>query len=79
MTLRIEELNATNCKTYLLTVGSEAAHYEMLARYVLTFGLADDLRRLSTNPVDCEGFAAGYNGPGYRRFSYHTKLAAAMR
>lgn len=59
-------------------VNSEADHYELLARYVLTFGLADELRALSRDPEDCRGFAAGYNGPAYRKFDYHTKLARAM-
>lgn len=61
------------------TVGSEAAHYELLVRYVERFGLADELRALSSNPETCRAFAAGYNGPAYQRFNYHAKLAAAMR
>jgi hypothetical protein len=60
-------------------VESEAAHYEMLARYIEHNGLKDEMRALSTNPETCRGFAAGYNGPGYRKFDYHTKLAVAMR
>lgn len=61
------------------TVGSEAAHYELLARYIETFGLKDDIRRLSTNPADCRDFAAGYNGSAYEAGGYHRKLAEAMR
>lgn len=57
----------------------EYGHYEALARYVEHFGLLDELRALSSDPDDCRGFAKGYNGPGYERFSYHTKLAEAMR
>lgn len=57
---------------------SEAGHYEALARFVKVNGLADDMARLSTNAADNEGFAKGYNGPGFRNFDYHTKLAAAM-
>lgn len=60
-------------------VESEAAHYVLLARYVRTFGLTGAIQRLSTNPDDCRDFAAGFNGPGYRRFAYHEKLAEAMR
>ncbi len=60
------------------TVASEADHYELLIRYVETFGLVDELRALSRDPEDCRGFAAGYNGPAYRKFDYHTKLARAM-
>jgi hypothetical protein len=61
------------------TVTGEAAHYEMLARYVEHNGLAPALRQLSTDPETCRDFAAGYNGPGYRNFDYHTKLARALR
>jgi len=57
---------------------SEAGHYEALTRFVKVNGLADDMARLSTNPADNEGFAKGYNGPGFRDFDYHHKLAAAM-
>lgn len=60
------------------TVTSEAAHYELLARYIESFGLVDELRALSRDPEECRGFAASYNGPAYRNFDYHTKLAAAM-
>lgn len=60
------------------TVASEAAHFDLLARYVQTFGLVKAIRALSTNPADCEAFAEGYNGPAYKRFSYHIKLARAM-
>lgn len=63
----------------LSTVQSEAAHYELLARYCRTFGLVDDIRRLSTSPNDCIGFAQSYNGPAFRRFAYHEKLAEAMK
>lgn len=58
---------------------SEAAHYEALVRYVWTFKLTEAIRRLSTNPADNEAFARGYNGPGFHKFDYHTKLARAMR
>lgn len=57
---------------------SEAGHYEALTRFVKVNGLADDMARLSTNSSDNEGFAAGYNGSGFRKFDYHHKLAAAM-
>lgn len=61
------------------TVKSEAAHFELLARYVEEAGLKDALKKLSTNPDDCRAFAAGYNGSGYEAQGYHTKLAATMR
>lgn len=60
------------------TVESEGEHYELLARYLETFGLLDELRALSADPEDCRAFAKKYNGPEYRRFNYHGKLARAM-
>ncbi len=60
------------------TVGSEAAHYELLARYIEVFKLMGALRALSTDPDACRAFAKGYNGPAYAADGYHTKLAAAM-
>lgn len=61
------------------TVESEANHYLLLVRYVAVFGLTDAIRRLSTDPETCRDFAHGYNGPGYRAFKYHVKLAEAMK
>lgn len=61
------------------TVTSEAASLTMLARYVKANGLAQALRSLSANPETCRAFARGYNGPGYEKFAYHTKLARAMQ
>lgn len=57
---------------------SEGDHYEALVRYIKAFGLVEEARALSTNPEDNRPFAAGYNGSGYRKFSYHSKLAKAM-
>ncbi len=59
-------------------VESEAAHYDLFARYIQTFGLVDELRAVSRDPEDCRGFAAGFNGPGYRKFNYHARIAEAM-
>lgn len=59
-------------------VGSEAAHYELLARYIEANHLKDDFQAISANPETCRNFAAGYNGPGYRKFNYHAKIAARM-
>jgi hypothetical protein len=61
------------------TVTSEAAHYDMLARYVEHNHLKPALQALSTNPETCRAFAAAYNGAAYRKFNYHVKLAEAMR
>ena len=61
------------------TVLSEAGSYDLLCRFILVNGLADEARLLSTNPNDCRPFARAYNGAGYERNDYHTKLARAMR
>lgn len=60
------------------TVVSEAAHYDMLARYIERFNLKPALAELSTDPDDNRRFAAAYNGPVYEKFRYHLKLAEAM-
>lgn len=61
------------------TVASEAAHFDLLARFIEHNGMEDELRSLSTDADDNRPFASLYNGPGYRNFDYHEKLAAAMR
>lgn len=58
---------------------SEANHYDMLSRFIVANNMLADLRRLSTNPADCVGFARKYNGPAFAKNQYHHKLAAAMR
>lgn len=60
------------------TVTGEAAHYELLARYIEKNGLKPALQALSTNPADNVAFAKAYNGPQFKKFAYDTKLAAAM-
>lgn len=57
---------------------SEAAHYEMFARYLERNNLVTALRAISTNPRDNQALAAGYNGPSYRKFDYDVRLADAM-
>lgn len=49
----------------------EAAQLEAMVRFIDAAGLDDELRR-----HDWAGFARGYNGPGYARHGYHTRLAA---
>lgn len=61
------------------TAQSEGDHYELLIRYIETFGLKPAIRQLSANPETCRDFAKLYNGPGYRTFQYHIKLARAMQ
>ena len=51
----------------------------MLSRFIVANHMLPDLRRLSTNPADCVGFARRYNGPAFAKNNYHHKLAAAMR
>lgn len=60
-------------------VTSEAGHYTMLARYVEANGMKPAIKALSADPETCRAFAKGYNGPAYRQFNYHTKLAEAMK
>lgn len=60
------------------TVISEAAHYELLARFIEKNGLKNALCALSTHPADNVAFASRYNGPAFRRFEYDVKLAKAM-
>ena len=50
----------------------EETHLQAMVRFIKNSGLDDELRR-----HDWAGFARGYNGPGYARNGYHTKLAAA--
>ena len=51
---------------------SEAKHLQAMVAFIVNSGLDDDLRR-----EDWAGFARGYNGSGYRKHGYHTKLARA--
>lgn len=60
------------------TVESEAAHYELLARYIEHNGLKPALAALSANPADNVAFAKVYNGAAFRDFKYDRKLAVAM-
>jgi hypothetical protein len=49
-----------------------AGQVRLMARYIEKAGLAAAVRRR-----DWEAFARGYNGPQYRRYGYHRKIAAA--
>lgn len=51
----------------------EDNHLEAAIRFIQASGLDDELRR-----HDWAAFARGYNGPGYRKNGYDTKLAAAF-
>ena len=48
------------------------AHVEGMVRFILGAGLDSDMRARNWR-----GFARGYNGPGFERNQYHTKLAQA--
>lgn len=52
----------------------EAEHLEAVLRYCNVFGLIDEMQR-----KDYEGFARGYNGPGFAQNQYDTRIAAAYR
>lgn len=60
-------------------VRSEAGQLDALVRFIEANGLADELFRCSRDPETCRAFAMGYNGSGYAKNGYHTKLARAMR
>lgn len=51
----------------------EAAGLEAMISFIASEHLDDDLRR-----HDWSGFARGYNGAGYAKHGYHTRLAAAF-
>ncbi|WP_395391181.1 N-acetylmuramidase domain-containing protein [Novosphingobium sp. BL-8A] len=61
------------------TVASESKHYELLVDYVEFAHLKDEMAMISTDSQSCRAFAKGYNGGGYEKLSYHTKLADAMK
>lgn len=52
---------------------SEPMQLEAMIRFIEAENLDDELRR-----HDWSGFARGYNGAGYLKNNYHTKLAAAF-
>lgn len=59
---------------------SEAAHLDSYVRFLKVNGLVDDLGRCRAgDPDSCIPFVSAYNGEGFRRFSYHTKFAEALR
>lgn len=57
----------------------ETAHYEAFERYIKANGLEAALRRIDANPENARAFARGYNGPGYAKGDYHTKIAFAWK
>lgn len=51
----------------------EDTHLAAMVQFIVSTGLDDDLRR-----QDWRGFARGYNGSGYEKHGYHTKLQRAF-
>ena len=57
---------------------SEAAHLDSFSRFVKANDLEDELRACKPgDPESCIPFVSRYNGPGFRAFNYHIKLAQA--
>lgn len=57
---------------------SEAAHLHSFVRFVKVNKLDDELRACKPgNAESCIPFVRAYNGPGFREFGYHEKLAKA--
>lgn len=56
---------------------SERAHLEAFADFIVNKKLGPALRKISNRAVDCQPFAAGYNGAGYAANRYDEKIAAA--
>lgn len=61
-------------------VAGERAHLDSFVRFVRVNGLVDKLRACRPgDAASCIPFVERYNGPGFRRNAYHSKLAAAIR
>lgn len=61
------------------TVTGEAAHFDLLCRFIERNNLAGAMRAISADPEMCRAFARSYNGPAYAKGGYHLKLAKAMK
>lgn len=55
---------------------SERAHLEAFVTFIVNSGLADEGRKISSDPAACIPFARGYNGPSAEANGYPAKLAA---
>lgn len=51
----------------------EEIHVRAMVKFIISAGLDDEIRRR-----DWSGFARGYNGPGFAKNKYDTKLATAF-
>lgn len=56
---------------------SERAHLDAFCSFILNKKLGPALRKISNRAVDCQPFAAGYNGTGYAANRYDEKIATA--
>lgn len=58
---------------------SEYAQYCLLRDYILKVANCQAaFMAISSNPNDCRAFAKTYNGAGYEKYDYHTKIAKEM-
>ena len=58
---------------------SEYAQYCLLRDYILKVASCKDaFLQISSAPNDCRAFAKAYNGSGYEKYDYHTKIAKEM-
>ena len=58
---------------------SEYAQYCLLRDYILKVANCKDaFLAISSSPNDCRAFAKAYNGAGYEKYDYHTKIAKEM-
>jgi len=62
-------------------IDDEEVHLELMIRFIKASRIDDEMRMWDaltrpTRPDDCRAFARVYNGRGYERNGYHTKLAA---
>lgn len=63
----------------LAMTSGEAGQLDALVRFIKRRKLDDELRACRPgNSTSCEAFARGYNGAGFRKNSYHTKIAQAL-
>ena len=61
----------------LSLVANEVNHYNLLVKYVLINNLKGAFLKIDGKSENCVAFAKGYNGKGYAKYSYHSKIATA--
>lgn len=59
-------------------VSNEFNHYQLLAKFIQNNNLKNAFLKINADPENCRAFAKGYNGSGYARNNYHTKIALAV-